>query len=97
MESISEVFNQLEVLEKKMKNNLNVQDSTITLFLRENSSQFSAEIAKNDSTGEDYVLVTSVVTEEHPVPAVATHALHHERDQQQLFRSVSINSLQSII
>ena len=93
MESISEVFNQLEVLEKKMKNNLNVQDNTITMFLRENSSQFSAEIAKNDSTGEEcvaeYVVVTSVVTEEYPVPAVATHALHHERDQQQLFRSVS--------
>ena len=69
--NISEVFNQLEILENEMKNNLTAQDEPIAAKLG------SVEIVPNYSL-PDYLLVSTVLTEDYPVPATTTSIRQEE-------------------
>ena len=66
--NISEVFNQLEILENKMKNNLTSQNKPIA------AKPGSVQIVPDYSSSPfpDNLLLSTVLTEDYPVPAIAT-------------------------
>merc|ERR1712106_9869 len=78
---ISKVFNQLEVLENKMKDSPTAQDRSITTFLAEHFERAETETYNQDSIATscsmlpDYLVVRTVVTEDYPVAATAATML----------------------
>merc|ERR1712083_267752 len=66
--NISKVFDELENLENKMKENLKTPETPIRTFLSENYAEASQDsIGVGCGSLPDYVLVTSMVTETFPV------------------------------
>ena len=79
--NISKAFNQLEVLENKMKDSPTAQDRSITTFLAEHFQETETETLTKDSVATscsmlpDYLVVRTVVTEDYPVAATAATML----------------------
>ena len=78
---ISKVFNQLEVLENKIKDSPTAQDRSITTLLAEHFQETETETLTKDSVATscsmlpDYLVVRTVVTEDYPVAATAAPML----------------------
>ena len=72
LNKISEVFKQLEMLENETKNNSTSQDKPI------GAKPGKVEIVPDYSL-PDYLLVSTVMTEDYPVPAISTTIKQEER------------------
>ena len=73
--NISEVFNQLKTLENEMKGSLISQDRAIAA--KTGSGQIVPECSP--SPLPDYLLLSTVLTEDYPVPAIATSIRQEEQ------------------
>ena len=83
--SISSVFNQLEYLENKLKDNLNDIKTPFGLYSAKNPSEREGVTQDSRTTGctplPDYILVTSVTTEVFPVPAIPSMVIDQEEEE----------------
>merc|ERR1712106_210650 len=95
---ISKVFNQLEVLENKMKDSPTAQDRSITTFLAEHFERAETEdsIATSCPMLPDYLVVRTVVTEDSPVAATAATMVSVDSQGQDIPVRLTVEHLQPL-